>query len=717
MSENPLKLLMNPKSIAVVGASNDYRKMGTIQTLSILKDGYKGKFYPIHLKEKEVLGYPAYKSAAELPVVPDLVVFIVPIKSITTLLADFGKIGTQRAIIVTAGFRETGTTGGHMEEKINAVAAEYGIRFVGPNCLGIINSEISLNTTVAPFTKDPGLLGFASQSGTYVTQVLPYLRKRGIRFSKAISLGNEANIDIADALEYLGEDEQTKAIILYIEGIRDGRRFVEVARRITARKPVLAKYVGGSESGARAGSSHTGAMAGPDFLYDGIFKQAGIIRVHSIEDLYTHGWVMATQPSLCGRRVGIVTNSGGPGSSIAYTCDQVGLNVPRFSDRLQQEIKPQIEAHASAGNPVDMTFDLSMDKLATKLPEIIMKSGEVDAIILHGVMHTGFLKEVFSHLNDFVGDMSFEDFLQFFKPVSADTFTLPKKYKMPLLVSTFFDHEDTYTKGYQDADTPVFYSPENAARAMGSLYRYKLIKERLPAVDPVLLPVQPQALDILKRAQAEGRTALDEYEAKQLLAAYGVPVTREATALTKKDAVEAAEKIQYPVVLKVCDWEVMHKSGKGLIALNIENAAGVKKVFDTIQKAAGRHVPVLVQEMVNGNREFLAGMTRFAGFAPCVVFGLGGVLTEIHRDTTIRQAPLANVDVQEMFSEIRSAKLLGEYRGMPPVKLDALIQILQTIGNIALLHPEITEIDLNPIIIRGDEPVVADALMVLKTKD
>jgi len=299
-----------------------------------------------------------------------------------------------------------------MEEKINAVAKQYGMRFVGPNCLGIINSEISLNTTVAPFTTGPGLLGFASQSGTYVTQILPYLRKKGIRFSKAISLGNEANINMVDALEYLGEDEQTRAIILYIEGIRDGRRFVEAARRITRHKPVVAQYVGGSAAGARAGSSHTGAMAGPDFLYDGIFRQAGVIRVRTIEDLYAHGWALATQPPLRGRRVGIVTNSGGPGTAIAYTCDQEGLEVPRFSQRLQQEIRPLIEPHASAANPVDLTFDLSMEKLAVTLPEMIMKSGEVDAIVLHGIMHSGFMVEIFSHLRDFVGGLSLDDFLK-----------------------------------------------------------------------------------------------------------------------------------------------------------------------------------------------------------------------------------------------------------------------------------------------------------------
>jgi acetate---CoA ligase (ADP-forming) len=714
MPENPLQLLMNPRSIAVAGANNDPRKMGTIQTLSILKDGYKGKFYPIHLTEKTVLGHKAYARPEDLPEAPDLAIFIIPSHAVISLLESFGKIGTKRAIIVTAGFKEIGTAGLDMENIVNEVAKAYEIRFVGPNCLGIINSEISLNTTVAPFTTGPGSLGFASQSGTYVTQVLPYLRKKGIRFSKAISLGNEANIDIVDALEYLGEDEQTKAIILYIEGIRDGRRFVEVARRVTRHKPVVALYVGGSAAGARAGSSHTGAMAGPDFLYDGILKQAGIIRVGSIEDLYMHGWTLATQPPMRGKRVGVLTNSGGPGTSIAYTCDLVGLDVPRLSDQLQKLIKPQIEMHASATNPVDLTFDLSIEKLAITLPEILMKSGEVDAIIMHGIMHSGFLSEIYTHVRDLTGGLSLEEFLKIAGPVITDAFELPHKYRIPMLISTFFDHEDTYTKGYQDTNTPVFLSPENAARSLGSLYRYKLIKERRQPEDVILPPMSQAAVDLIKQALDNGQGALSEYKAKKLLAAYKVPVTREVLASTKQEAVDAAEEIQYPVALKVCSWDIPHKSGKGLIVLNIENEAQVKKAFDNIQKAAGKYVPVLVQEMIHGNREFLAGMTRFAGFAPCVVFGLGGVLTEVYHDTTIRQAPLADVDAGEMFAELRTGKLLGEYRGMPEVNLDSLTQILQTVGNIALLHPEIAEIDLNPIMIRGDEPIIADALFVIK---
>ncbi|MFZ3056979.1 MAG: acetate--CoA ligase family protein [Smithella sp.] len=713
MIENPLHLLMNPKSIAVVGANNSPSKMGTVMALNILKQGYEGKIFPVHPKEETVLGLKAYASVQDLPEIPDLAMLIVPAKSIIPVLESFGKIGTKRVIIITAGFKETGATGREMEKKISEIAGRYGMRFVGPNCMGIINSQIALNTTVLPMIKEPGPLGFASQSGTYVSQVLPYLKKRGIRFSKAISLGNEASINIIDALEYLGEDEQTKAIILYIEGIREGERFLEVARRITPHKPVLAQYVGGSSSGARASLSHTGAMTGPDFLYDGLFKQAGIIRVYSVEDLYSHGWTLATQPQMRGKRVGVITNSGGPSTAISYTCDSVGLEVPRFSDGLQKEIRKHIEPHASSANPVDMTFDLSMKNLAVTLPEIIIKSGEVDALVLHGVMMSGYMREIYPSLKELAGNISLEEFLKFGQPVVPGAFELPHKYKMPLLISTFFDWEDNYMTGYRDTNTPIFYCPEDTARALGSLYRYKQIKERQPVCKIDLPAVSGLACDLIKQAKANGQKALDEYAAKKLLSSYGVPVTKEALAATVEDALAAATKIGYPVAMKACSWEIMHKSGKGLIALNVENETVLKAEFQNIQKNAGRNVPVLIQEMLKGNREFMAGMTRFAGFGPCVIFGLGGVFTEIYKDTTLRLAPLGDADTQEMFADIRAKKLLDEFRGMPKVRLDKLSQIIQAVGNVALLHPEIAEIDLNPIIVSGADPVIADALIVL----
>ncbi|HON59905.1 MAG TPA: acetate--CoA ligase family protein [Smithella sp.] len=716
MTENPLHLLMNPKSIAVVGANNNPIKMGTIQAINIIKSGYGGKFYPIHPTEKTVLGHPAYATPEELPEAPDLAILIVPISAVASLMEGFGNIGTKRAIIITAGFKETGAEGREMEKKINDIADRYQMRFVGPNCMGVINSQISLNTTVLPAAKEPGGLGFASQSGTFLSQSLPYLRKRGIRFSKAISLGNEANINMVDALEYLGEDEQTKAIILYIEGIREGRRFLEVARRITPRKPIVAQYAGGTASGARAGMSHTGAMAGPDFLYNGIFKQAGIIRVNSVEDLYTHGWTLATQPPLKGTRVGVLTNSGGPSTTISYTCDTVGLEVPRFSDKLQAEIRKHIEPHASSANPVDMTFDLSMEKLALTLPEIVMQSGEVDAVILHGTMMTGYLKEIYPNLKEMIGNMPLEDFLQYGQKMVEETFHLSRKYNMPMLISSFFDHEDNYISRYMETDNPVLYSPEKTALALGSLYRYKQIRERAPHRQSALPKRRKEAEAIVQKALGAKQKALDEHQGKQLLACYGVPVTQEILATRLEDALKAAKKIGYPVALKACFWKIMHKSGRGLIALNIENENRLKKEFRKIQKNAGGKIPVLVQDMLSGSREFLVGMTRFAGFGPCVVFGLGGVFTEALSDTTLRLAPVTEADAKEMFADICASKLLEKFRGLPKVNQNRLAKIIRAVGDIALLHPEIAEIDLNPIIISGAEPVVADTLIILKDR-
>jgi acyl-CoA synthetase (NDP forming) len=713
MPENPLRLLMNPRSIAIAGANNNPMKMGTLQALSIIHDGYRGTLYPVHPTEKTVLGRKAYKAVSDLPEAPDLAVLVVPTRQAAPVLEEFGKIGTRRAIVITAGFRETGDEGRSMEDRLKEIAGRYEMRFLGPNCMGMLNSQISLNLTVAQLTRKPGSLGMASQSGTYVTQTLAYLRERGIRFSKAISVGNEANIDIVDALEYLGEDEHTRAVILYIEGIRDGRRFIEVARSITPRKPVLAQYVGGTGAGARAGKSHTGAMAGPDFLYDGIFKQAGIIRVHSIEDLYAHGWALATQPPLKGKRIGIVTNSGGPGTAISHNVDQGGLDVPRYSEALQARIRPMIPPHASSANPVDLTFHLDMQVLSTAIPELIMQSGEVDGMILHGAMMSGFMREVHSHLNELLDNISEEAFLDRFRTDLTKTVSLPRTYGIPLLVSSFFDANDDYTRAYQDNDIPVFDAPEKAARAMASFLRHLEIRNRKPATQPAMPRRSDEAGRIIANALRKGQKALDEYQAKQVLAAYGLPVTREKTASTEDEAARAAKDIGRPVAVKACSWEIMHKTGKGLIALNIGTEAKVRRAWRTIQKAAGADVPVLIQEMVPGNREFVAGMTRFPGFGPCVLFGLGGVFTEALKDTTFRSAPLSAAEAEEMIPDIRGKELTGEFRGLPAVDRAALAGILQGIGFIALLHPEIAEIDLNPVIIAGSRPVIADALFVL----
>jgi acyl-CoA synthetase (NDP forming) len=710
---NPLHSLLHPRSIAIAGASNNPMKMGTMQALSIINDGYQGRLYPIHPIEKTVLGLTAYPSVADLPEPPDLAMIVVPTQFVAPFLEDFGRIGTKGAIVISAGFKEMGKEGRAMEDRLNEIAGRYGMRFIGPNCMGFLNSQISLNVSVLRLEHRPGSLGLASQSGTYVTQTLNYLRKRGIWFSKAVSTGNEANITMTDVMEYLGEDEHTKTIILYIESIRDGRRFIEVARRITPHKPIVAQYVGGSAAGARAGMSHTGAMAGPDALYDGIFRQAGIIRVHSIEDLYAHGWTLATQPPLRGRRLGIVTHSGGPGTAIANMADREGLEVPLLSEVLQEQIRPFLPAQGIAANPVDLTFHRDVMVLSKTIPELLMKSDEVDGVIVHGPMGDGFMKEIYPHLRQLLQDVPMARYLEGSKMNFAESLAIPRKYNLPLLISSFFDRDDNFIAAYEDSGTPVFDSPEKAARAMAALLRHKEIRERKPYVAVVLPERADSADEIIMAALARGQRALDEHEAKQVLAAYGVPICQERLTYSEDEAVQAASTIGFPVVMKACSAEIMHKTGKGLIDLDVRTHRDVRHAFQSIRAAAVKEVPILVQQAVTGSREFVVGMTRFPGFGPAVLFGLGGVLTEAMRDSTFRVAPLGDVEAQEMLHEIRTKVLLGQFRGMPAVDVSALSHIIKIVSSIPFLHPAVSEIDLNPVIISGSAPVVVDALFLI----
>lgn len=706
--------LMNPKSIAIVGAGNNPMKMGTMHALSIIEDGFDGKFYPIHPTEQTVLGLKAYAKPSDLPETPDLAIFVLPAQHLLPVFEEFGKIGTKSSIIITAGFKESGIEGIRQENHLKDIALKYGIRFIGPNCMGIINRTISLNTTVMPLVGKAGNLGMISQSGTYVTQTPPYLQKRGIHFSKAVSVGNEADISIVDALEYLGKDDATKAIAMYIEMIRDVRRFFDVAREITPHKPVIVQYVGGSEAGGRSGASHTGAMAGKNYLYEGLFKQAGIIRANSIEDLYDWGWALASQPRIKGKRVGIITNSGGPGSAIADTCETEGCEVPQFSMDLMEKIKPLIPAHAPCGNPVDMTFSTDMEMMTRTITSIVMKSDEVDGIVLHGAMPTGFMSAIFPHIAKLLPGITLKEVLEQTGKDLSDIVRLPFTQNIPMTVSSFFDRtEEDYTRAYQDNGVPVFDSPEKAARAMSKIVAYKTITDRKPYVFPSVPKASKKAVQIIDEALGNNQKALDEYLGKQLLSCYGIPIPVEKVVHSTKEAVAEAKNIGFPVVMKACDPTILHKSEFGLVHLNIGSDHEAAKAYEDIQQKCGRPVPVLISQMAPGKREFLAGTVNDELFGHCVAFGVGGIFTEGFKDITYRIAPLNQRDAEEMVNDIKANRLLGALRGMPAVDMKALVDILVRLSLIPLIHPQIREIDMNPIIISGSKPIIVDSVVLI----
>ncbi|MGC9323217.1 MAG: acetate--CoA ligase family protein [Desulfomonilia bacterium] len=707
MGENPLRTIMEPASIAVVGASNKFTTMGTIQYLNLINSGFPGEVFPVHHEEKTVMGKTAYPKIADIPCTPELAMLVVPTRFVPSMLEEFGKLGTKRAVIITAGFREVGDEGSDQEELLKSIAKQYGIRFLGPNCLGIINTQLPLNITVAPVQDFNGKLGIASQSGTYVAQVVSYLHKNGISLSKAISVGNEADIDITDCIEYLGDDESTRAIGLYIEGIRDARRFLEVARRVSTKKPIIAQYVGGTEAGARSGSSHTGALAGPDYIYDGLFAQAGIIRVHTIEDVYKIGWALATQVPPKGRRVGILTNSGGPGTGIASTCDRCGLEVPEFSPELQERISAYLPGHASSRNPVDLTFHVEMAALTEHIPRALFESNEIDGVIIHGINDTGILSMLYPFLQKFV-DVSRDDMIKMFE-INLDTLIgMPFGFQKPLLISSFFGDEDHGTKLFHEQGIPAYDSPEKTALAMAALYHYSRIRQRAL---PEKTPTREAPVKARKLMDTSADTVIDEFHAKQILASYGIPTTREALVSSLEEALDAAQSIGYPVVVKACSPEITHKTEQGLVHLGIPSEKELIRAYTELAQH-NRVSSVIVAEMLASNREFMAGMSRHRGFPPCIMFGLGGIFTEALKDFTIRLAPLTPSDALEMIDDLRTQKLIGSFRNMPPVNRELIADILVSLAWLALDFPEVKEIDLNPILVVGRRPVVADALMI-----
>ncbi|RLC03290.1 MAG: CoA-binding protein [Deltaproteobacteria bacterium] len=471
ISDSPLYKLINPDSIAFFGASNNFGSMGTSQLASLLGLGFEGNIYPVHPKEPTVLGLKAYQSVADLPETPDLAVIILPTRIVLDTVTQCGEKGIKNAIIVSGGFREVGAKGRDLEQTLIQTTHRYGMRFLGPNCLGVANPHHKLNTTFLPYQGDAGFLGMVSQSGSFITQMFDYLSRAGMGFSTAISVGNEADIDLVEGLKYLAACPHTKVINLYIETIRNPKKFIEVAGAVTLKKPVIAYYVGGSESGKQACLSHTGALSGPDRLYDGVFRQSGIIRAWSIEELFDMGAILGSVPAPHGDRVVIQTHSGGPGAVAADACDREGLKIPPMPDSVKKELSTLVPHTGSIGNPVDITF--SKDRLAyfSSIPGCLLDADHFDILLIYLLLP----KHMFTRMMKSLGVPENQIATETEKLIDelADKIEeLVQTYGKPVIGFSFHSQEAFFIKRLRARNIPVMQSPHRAARAIAALCRY-----------------------------------------------------------------------------------------------------------------------------------------------------------------------------------------------------------------------------------------------------
>ncbi|MBI5569864.1 MAG: CoA-binding protein [Desulfomonile tiedjei] len=468
---SPLYQIMHPHSVAFWGASSNPTGMGTVQLTQLLAMGFPGQVYPMHPRETEILGLKAYAHPADLPGPVDLAIFVLPTKVVPEVMEECGKAGIKRIIIVSAGFGEVGPDGQEMQNRLVEIARQYGITFLGPNCIGVVNTYSRLNTTFFPYDGSRGFVGLASQSGSFITQTFVSLEKLGLGFSQAVSVGNEAMIDQVACLEYLGDCPQTRVIGMYVEGIRRGREFFRVAREVSRKKPIVAYYVGGSESGRRAALSHTGVLAGPDRLYEGIFRQCGIIRARTMEELFDFCAVLGSQPLPRSDRVAVLTHSGGPGAAAADTAERTGMHLAVFSPQTVEALKQIVPHTASVANPVDLTFNRNPNDYTETIPGVLLADDSVDSMFLYTLLPWRRVMQTIMAMGKTADEAKImaDSFVAAQADAVVRTWTERGK---PMVGGSFCTRDETFIRELQDRGFPVLPSPERAVRALAALTQY-----------------------------------------------------------------------------------------------------------------------------------------------------------------------------------------------------------------------------------------------------
>ncbi len=695
MRSSSLDPLFRPASIAVVGASRRPGTIGWQIVDNLLRHGYQGVVHPVNPSARAVHAVPAYASVGDLPGDVDLAVVVVPKEKVIEVAEACGEKGVEALVVISAGFREIGGQGVERERKLVEVVERHGMRLVGPNCMGVVNTDpdVSMNATFAPTMPPAGALSFMSQSGALGVTILDYAAEYGIGIHHFVSVGNKPDVSGNDLLEYWEDDPATRVILLYLENFGNPRRFTRIARRVTRRKPVVVVKSGRTGAGARAASSHTGALAGGDVATDALLAQCGVIRADSVEELFDYAMAFEDSPIPRGNRVAIVTNAGGPGIIIADACESAGLEVVELSERTKERLRDVFPEEASLRNPVDMIASATADSYRTALSLVLADEG-VDAAIAAFVPPLGVRqKDVAQAIVEVRGELEG-------KPILA---VLMGREGLPQGRAEL--HE---------AGVPAYTFPESAARALAALYRHRLWLER-PIEEPERFDVDADRVSaVLDRVLGEGRGDVTEVEALEVFDAYGIPVVPHRVVETPEEAVRAAEELEMPVVVKGVSSGLVHKTEAGAVRVDLrepdEVREAAREVAAAVRASAGDDAlqGILVQSFLQGGRETIVGVTHDPSFGPVVMFGLGGVYVEALGDVAFGVHPVSAVDAREMVRSIRGFPLLEGVRGEDPADLDALVDVIQRVSQLVGEHHRIRELDINPFFAFREGGVAAD---------
>ncbi|QTP59769.1 CoA-binding protein [Billgrantia antri] len=709
-TRSPLHEILAPSGIAVVGASSDPTKRGYKAMVGLIKDGFRGAIYPVNPKADLILGIEAWPSIAAIPGSPELALICTPAASVPGLIAECGRHGIKGAVILASGFAEIGAEGTELEREMMAQAEAHGVRVIGPNTSGVFNLHHHVNLLALDNVK-PGDVGIISQSGNMLLSLALEAQYNGqVGFSTYVGPGNQSDIGFNDYLRYLGEDEHTRVATLYVEGFRDGRKFLEVARDVTAMKPVVVYKSGSTEAGQKAASSHTGALAGSYAMTVDLLRQAGVSVVHRSDEILPVAEGLGLLQKARGKRVAVISDGGGQATIASDRLAEAGLTLAELSEETRQKLREVLFPQASTVNPVDVagSTDANPSLLATCM-EIVAADDNVDSIFLVGMFGGYSIRFAESLLGDEMrGAEAMVD--------------LSKATDKPLVIySLYTPIKPPALRRLHEAGIPIYSSIEQSVRvlrALGERGDYLQLCEQYPR-EPALEP-KPELGELFARARAEGRD-LFEYEAKQLLHEHGIEVPQERVVRSDAELAEAVAAFgEAPLAMKVVSKDILHKSDAGGVKLNLMGEAALRRARDEILASCRAYDDqaeiegVLVAPMAKKGVEVIVGVIRDPIFGPVLMFGLGGIFVEILEDVAFRSIPLSRHDARSMVEQIKARKVLEGARGEPGIDKEALVELLLTVSRIADAYPELSELDLNPVILNADGYAVVDARVIVE---
>lgn len=703
--KNNFKYIFYPKSIAIIGANNVEGTVPYDIVQSILISNYTGIVYPVSPKEKTILNIKAYKYVIDIEFPVDLAIVVFPSSVCNLVLEQLGQKGIKAAIIISAGFKEVGLVGLEREKQVKEIADKYGISFIGPNCLGVINTDpkVNLNASFARKMPSEGNIGFLSQSGALCTAVLDYAQSKNIGFSKFVSFGNKADISEIDLLYYLADDPKTKVILLYLEEISDGQALMACAKDIISKtgKPILAIKSGRTNEGAAAAASHTGSLAGSDEICNAAFEQAGIIRCNDILEMFDTAIAFAYQPIPKNNRVSIITNAGGPGVLTTDALIKDGQQLAKFSEETTEIFRKVLPKTANIKNPVDVIGDAKADRYNLAVTESL-KDDNVDAVFV--ILTPQSMTEI--------------------ELIAQEIVDVSKNNSKPIYTS-FMGATDVASgiRILEKNNIPNYTLPESMSKSFTSVFKFGQNLNKNGTVynlDKTQNKIE-MAKNILIEALEEGKSYLTEDKTTQLLSCYNLPVLESFVASSEEEAVSFAEKIGFPVVLKIVSDEIVHKFDVKGILLNIQSREEVIQGYSSIIKNVTQLAPeakingILVRKMIPEGEEVILGIKRDNSFGPVIMYGLGGIFVEVFRDVSFRVAPLSLHDIKSMILDTKSSKLLFGARGRNLKDVESLYYCLSKLSELAIDLPQIKELDINPLILLDINKgcYIADAKIML----